>query len=143
MSLISPTRAAAANAALAQLFADERAFSWKEDPLSATSDGVHDYDDRLASSTPADWQRRTDADKNFLSRLHAIDRATLNPQEQVSYDLFDFMVSERVTLAAYDEWRVPINSDSGFYVDILTLDETANPRTVRDYENYIARLNDA
>ncbi len=126
---------------LAQLFEDERAFVWREDPLSATNDGVHDYDDRLPSVTPADFARQTRQNQAFLDRLAAIDRAALTHQEQVSYDLFQFMVSQRVRLARYNEWRQPLNSDSGFYSEILLLHQLQSPRTVRDYENYIARLN--
>jgi len=129
-------------AALRQLFDDERAFTWREDPLAATYDGIHDYDDRLPSVTPADQQRRIEADREFLRRLRAMDRSALAPQEQVSYDLFDFMVSQRLALASHREWRVPLNSDSGFHADVLLLHELANPRSTVDYERYIARLED-
>ncbi len=37
---------------------------------------------------------------------------------------------------------MPLNSDSGFYADILQLHDAQAPRSVRDYENYIARLKD-
>jgi uncharacterized protein (DUF885 family) len=131
-----------AGSTLAQLFDDERAFTWREDPLAATYDGVHDYDDRLPSVTPAAQQRRVEADREFLRRLHAIDRSALVPQEQVSYDLFDFMVAQRLALANHREWRVPLNSDSGFHADVLLLHELANPRSTADYERYIARLED-
>ena len=67
---------------------------------------------------------------------------SLSHQEQVSYDLFEFMVGQRVRLARYNDWRLPFNSDSGFYSEILLIDDLQSPRTVRDYENYIARLND-
>ncbi len=127
--------------ALTQLFEDERAFVYREDPLSATNDGIHDYDDRLPSATPDAYARRTQENRAFLTRLRAIDRASLSVQEQVSYDLFAFMVGQRVQLARYDDWRLPINSDSGFYSEILLLHQLQAPRTVRDYENYIARLN--
>lgn len=127
---------------LTRLFADERASIWRDDPLSATSDGVHTYDDRLPVVTPADQVKRLDEDRAFIVRLHAIDRARLSTQEQVSYDLFAFMVGERVTLARYREWRMPLNSDSGFHVDVLLMHETAAPKTVHDYENYIVRLKD-
>ena len=127
---------------LNKLFADERASVWKDDPLQATSDGVHIYDDRLPRVTPDDQKRRLEEDKQFLARLHAIDRGALAVQEQVSYDLFAFMVGERVTLARYREWRTPLNSDSGFHVDVLLMHETANPHTTVDYEHYIARLRD-
>jgi uncharacterized protein (DUF885 family) len=128
--------------ALNRLFDDERAFVWREDPLAATSDGVHAYDDRLPSVTPADQQRRMDADREFLRRLRAIDRAALELQEQVSYDLFDFMVSQRLALARHREWRAPITSDSGFHADVLLMHEIADLRTSADYERYVARLED-
>ena len=129
-------------AELDRLFADERAFVWREDPLSATNDGVHDYDDRLPRVTPADQARRLETDRGFLERLRGIDRGALSEFDAVSYDLFEFMVSQRVALAAYREWRVPLNSDSGFYADLLQLHDLQAPRTTKDYENYIARLAD-
>src|SRR5262249_21746680 len=124
-----------ASQAVARLFADERAEAYRSDPLLATYEGVHDYDDRLPSATPAEFERRLNVDQEFLARLHAIDRKTLTPQEQVSYDLFDVLVDERVKLARYREWRLPFNSDSGFYSDLLLLHETQLPHTTRDYEN--------
>lgn len=129
-----------AGAELQKLFADERAFVWQEDPLSATYDGVHDHDNRLPAVTPADQARRLEADRDFLRRLRATDRSSLSNFDQVSYDLFDFMVSQRVVLAGYREWRTPLNSDSGFYADILQLHDTHAPRSVHDYETYVARL---
>jgi len=142
LTLSPPAFAQTAAQALDQLFQDERAFTWREDPLSATGDGVHDYDNRLPSVTPSDFARQAQQNQQFLTRLSAIDRATLSHQEQVSYDLFAFMVGQRVTLSRYNEWRLPMNSDSGFYSEILQLHDGMSPRTVRDYENYIARLND-
>ena len=141
-ALMCATPATAQNANLTRLFEDERAFVYREDPLSATSAGIHDYDDRLPSVTPETNARQLRENQAFLTRLHAIDRAQLSHQEQVSYDLFDFMVGQRVRLARYDDWRLPFNSDSGFYSEIVLLDDLQSPRTVRDYENYIARLND-
>ncbi|MEZ5995493.1 MAG: DUF885 domain-containing protein [Hyphomonadaceae bacterium] len=140
--LAAPAAAQTPSADLARLFDDERALVYREDPLSATSAGVHDYDSRLPSVTPETNERFTRENRVFLDRLSRIDRAALSHQEQVSYDLFAFMVGQRVVLAQYDEWRLPFNSDSGFYSEILQLGETHAPRTVRDYETYIARLND-
>ena len=140
--IAGPAAGDPAASALQKLFADERAFVWREDPLSATYDGVHDYDDRLPAVTPADQAHRLDADRAFLQRLAAIDRPQLSNFDQVSYDLFEFMVSQRVVLAGYREWRTPLNSDSGFYADILQLHDTHAPRSVHDYETYVARLKD-
>jgi uncharacterized protein (DUF885 family) len=142
MSFATPALAQNASADLTRLFTDERTFVYREDPLSATNAGIHDYDDRLPSVTPETNARQARENQAFLTRLQAIDRAQLSHQEQVSYDLFAFMVGERVRFARYNDWRLPLNSDSGFYSEILLLDDLQSPRTVRDYENYIARLND-
>jgi len=136
------TWAADAQGELVQLFADERTFTWREDPLAATADGVRSHDDRLPGVTPADQARRLAADREFLARLEAIDRSALTAFDAVSYDLFGFMVSQRIALGQYREWRAPLNSDSGFYADILQLHDLHAPRTVQDYENYLARLAD-
>jgi len=137
-----PGLAADLEAELDRLLADERTFIWREDPLAATSDGVRDHDDRLPGVTPADQTRRMAADKDFLERLRAIDRSALSDFDAVSYDLFEFMVSQRLALGQYREWRTPLNSDSGFHADLLQLHDLQAPKTVKDYENYLARLND-
>jgi uncharacterized protein (DUF885 family) len=92
--------------------------------------------------TPAAQEQRVAADQGVLQRLRAIDRGTLTAQDQVSYDLFDFMVSQRLALAQHREWRAPLNSDSGFHADVLFMGEVANPRSTAAYERYIARLED-
>jgi len=135
-----PQALADARGDLMQLFADERAATWREDPLTATTDGVHDYDDRLPRVTPADQARLLAADSEFLARLRAIDRGALSDFDAVSYDLFEFMLAQRVAFARYREWRVPLVSDSGFYTTVLLLHDLQAPRTTRDYENYLARL---
>ena len=131
-----------AGVALHQLFDDEQAFSFREGPLSATAAGVHDYDDHLGSASPETVAREDEANKTFLSRLHAIDRAKLNITDQLSYDLFDFMIASRVRFAPYHTERIPMESDSGFHTEILQIPDLLDLVTTKDYENYIARLRD-
>lgn len=139
---IVPAAAAPASKALAKLFDDERELVWREDPFTATAEGVRKYDRRLPEVTPQAQARWLAANEQLLKRLKAIRRARLGAQEQVSYDLFAFMVGERLRLGRYKEWRMPFNSDSGFYADLLQLDGLVDPKTVKQYEDYIARLND-
>ena len=69
-----PAVSAATPAAdLRQLFADERAAYYRDEPLAATSEGLHDYDDRLPSVTPESQARRLNADRLLLKRLEAVD----------------------------------------------------------------------
>lgn len=134
--------APSSNQALQQLFIDEHNALLRNEPLMASSEGMHAYDDRLPSVTPASQAQRVLADKLWLNRLHQIDRAQLSLNDQVSYQLFDFMVSQRIALAAHQDWRIPFNSDSGFHADLLYLHELLEFKTSKDYQNYIARLNE-
>jgi len=142
-SYVAPAAASPAAAeSLRQLFSDEREAYWRADPLAATSDGEHRYDDRLPAVTPADQRKRLRTDEDLLRRLAGIKRAELDLPDQVSRDLFAFMVQSRVTLASHREWRMPLNSDSGFHVDVLMLADLGELKTTADYEHYIARLRD-
>jgi len=132
----------ATSRALHQLFTDEQAFTWKEHPLTASFEGQRTYDDRLESDLPADFDRRAKVNATFLERLHAIDRAQLNGEDQISYDLFDFILTYRVKFASYNEWRAPLNSDSGFHTFVMQMYEAADTQSVTGYERYIARLKD-
>jgi uncharacterized protein (DUF885 family) len=127
---------------LRQLFTDEQAFTWKEDPLTASYDGQRTYDDRLEADQPGDFERRREANQKFLDRLHAIDRGQLSGEDQISYDLFDFILTSRVKFATYKEWRAPLNSDSGFHTSVMQMHEAADTQNVTGYERYIARLKD-
>jgi uncharacterized protein (DUF885 family) len=138
----APSLAEGPDAVLQRLFDDERAFIYRAEPLTASSEGVHDYDHRLPSVTPAEQEHRLLADEDFLRRLRAVDRGSLSATDQVSYDLFDFMVAQRIALARHREWRVPLNSDDGFHAAVLMMNEITSLETTSDYERYIARLND-
>lgn len=111
-----------------------------EHPLLATAVGRHEYDDRLSSMTPADLQRRYEADKAFLAKLRGIDPQALSDQDRVSYRIFEFQLEDRVRAYELGDYQMPLTSDGGFYIQLSRLPQTMTPRTVEDYENYIARL---
>jgi len=112
----------------------------KEDPTFATSVGRHEYDDRLASMTPADLERGIVEAKGTLAELDAVDRSKLPPVEAVNYDIFRRQIENGI--ASYDlgEYQMPFNADSGFHTGFSRLPEEVPLATVKDYENYISRL---
>jgi uncharacterized protein (DUF885 family) len=112
----------------------------REEPLLATSVGDHRYDDRLASVAVADLDRRAAAAQDYLDRLHAIDRASLGPQDRVSYSMFERDLKDELARHAFRTYRIPFTSDSGFHTGLSRLPEDVPLATVKDYENYIARL---
>jgi len=112
----------------------------EESPLFATSVGRHEYNDRLASAALADLQRRNAAAKGLLRELKAIDRAKLPAAELVNYDMFQGQLDEAVADYELGDYQMPFNADSGFHTSFSRLPKDVPLVTVKDYENYIARL---
>ena len=128
------------NAQLHALFQEEWNFRMAEDPLFATSVGNHAYDDRLPSVTQKDQDRRAEYYRGLLTKLTAIDRSTLNAADRVSFDLFRQDIEDNLSEYRFHSYLIPITVDSGFHIEFARLPKQMTLLTVRDYENYIARM---
>jgi uncharacterized protein (DUF885 family) len=126
--------------ALEQLFADYWRYALEEDPLYATQVGEHRYNHRLPSVSVADQQRRLAREQEFRARLETIDRDALREDDHVNYDVFARLRNDRIAELEHRSYLMPITSRTGFHVSFPELWERVPLSTVRDYENYIARL---
>jgi uncharacterized protein (DUF885 family) len=135
-----PNTAGALSQALHALFAEDWQFSLREDPLAATAVGDNRYNDRLPAMAPADLDRRNTRTEATLGRLHAIDRARLGETDRVSYDLFERELTDALTEYRFKVWRQMITAEGGFHSDFARLPEEMPFASVKDYDNYIARL---
>jgi uncharacterized protein (DUF885 family) len=129
-----------ADQALRALIDEEWADEMRDNPLYATQAGVHDYDDRLPSVTPADFARQDERNQHYLRRMATIDRKSLSTANRSNYDLFEFVIHHRVALDPYQEWRIPLTADEGFHIEVMRMAAGIAMTTPHDYENYIARL---
>jgi uncharacterized protein (DUF885 family) len=125
---------------LHDLFEREWELRLREDPLLATAVGVHTWDDRLASQTPADFERRARAARGFLAELAAIESRDLGAEDQVSQEMLRRQLEDRVASIGFHEFEIPLNADSGFHTELARLPDLMTLRATADYENYIARL---
>ncbi|HEY0782889.1 MAG TPA: DUF885 family protein, partial [Thermoanaerobaculia bacterium] len=123
--LLAPLAARAADepARLASLFAREWESRLKNDPQFATSVGRHEYDDRLASITPAELARQAAEARAFLTELDAIDRAKLSPEDQVNADIFRRQLEDGLSDYQLGAYQMPFNADSGFHTEFSRLAE--------------------
>ena len=112
----------------------------KDDPLFATSVGRHEYNDRLPSISPKDLERQHAEAKAMLAELGAIDRAKLPAAQAVNYDMFRWNLENAVANYELGDYQLPFTADSGFHTDFARLAKDVPLATVKDYENYIARL---
>jgi uncharacterized protein (DUF885 family) len=128
------------NSELNALFQEEWQWRLKEDPLFATSVGVNTYNDKLPSVAEKDEERRAQDRQQFLDRLHKIDPAKLNNTDRVSYELFEYQLQDNISEFGFKSHLIPWNADSGFHSGFAQLARQVPLDTVKDYENYIARM---
>jgi uncharacterized protein (DUF885 family) len=123
-----------------KLLDDDWAFSLEHSPLLATSVGDHRFDDRMPSVSKEELDAQERHLRSVAERLAAIDRARLTGEDRVSHDVLSANVKDGLAALRFRTVRLPFNSDSGFHTDLLQLPDDMPLATVKDYENYIARL---
>ena len=83
-----------------------------------------------------DWPQQ----RKFLARLEAIPRGQLSRAEQVNYDIFGRLRRDAISEYEFHSELMPITNRSGFHIEFPELPREVPLATVRDYDNYIARL---
>lgn len=137
---VPATPAPDAAARLKALLDEDWQFQLREEPVFATLAGDHRYDDRLASATPADFERREAFAHQLEARLDAIERAALPPADQVNYDMFRRNLEDALEELRFRTWRMPLNAEGSFHSSFARLPTLVPLATTRDYDNYLARL---
>jgi len=125
---------------LHRLFADEWEARLRNDPLEATLVGVHGEDSRLPDRSFESLELQYQNDQKLLVRLQGVERSVLSEQDQVSYDLFEFMVKSRIRRYEFGEYRLPFTNDSGFFSSLLYAFERMPLQSDAHFEVYMARL---
>ena len=98
------------------------------------------YNDKWNDVSLAAIERRNQHTKDALEKLKKIDRAKLSVADQLNYDLFQKDLEQDIESFQYKQFLAPVTQQGG----IQTQDELAqfiNFQTVKDYEDWIARLN--
>jgi uncharacterized protein (DUF885 family) len=127
-------------ARLHDLFDREWAWRLRESPEFATSVGVHDWDDKLSDVSLANQARQVEDTKRFRAELAQVDRAALPAEEQANYDIFATQLDQRVESFRFGEQYLTLNADSGFYSGFPLIWQSMPFQSVKQYENYVARL---
>ena len=125
---------------LDELFADEWAMRLREFPLLATFMGVNDYNGRLSGVSFDDIERRKRLSAALMDRLQRIDINALPLDRRLDYELFEWMLRNRIEAAAHDPERIPFIADSGFHSQLLRAADGVAFRNALDYENFLERL---
>jgi len=126
--------------ALEDLFDREWQARIEANPFRATSTGVHDYNDRLPSADREQLARQNEIWKGFLVELDDLEERALSDHDALNARIFRAQLEDRVAGFEFGAYEMPFNADSGFYSGFSRLADGMPFRTVKDYENYLARL---
>jgi len=135
-----------ASAQLATLFDEHFERNLELNPLSATAIGDDRYDDRMSISMSQEYR---DADKQldeeFLARLLGIDRAALDYQEQLSYDIFRIRREQSLEGNQFPFHLQPMNQFylmTNFFVQLGSGSSLHPFKTVKNYDDFLSRADD-
>jgi uncharacterized protein (DUF885 family) len=112
----------------------------RESPEWATYVGAPGFDDRLDDLSPETLALIRQISHLELTALSSIDRSRLTPAEQVSYDLALRRFRQAIEGEAFPAEHLLVTQMGGIHQELVDLLPAMPARTLRDYDNMLARL---
>jgi uncharacterized protein (DUF885 family) len=127
-------------AAFNQLLADEWEYEMRESPEYATQVGDYRYNDRWSDySIEHQRQQKKDA-QQWLAKFQAVDTSGFTEQEKLSAQLMIRTQKDQIEGIDLKTFEMPIDQFKGIQLDLAQLVDVAPFNSVKDYEDYLARL---
>lgn len=109
-------------------------------PEFASIIGDKRYNDKLTDFSQAAIDRNLERASDFLKRFEAIDTAGFPPQERLNQELMVRQLRLELEGARFKDWEMPVFQNAGLHLDAPQLVPQLSFETVKDYEDYLARL---
>ena len=127
-------------AKLHALLDEQWQYTLRTSPEFASIIGDKRYNDRLSDYS----QRAIDADNRqarvFLRKFEAISTEGFPEQERLNRDLMVRDLRQKVEGIRFKDWEMPVTQFGGIHIDTPQLVSLLSFATVKDYEDYVARL---
>ena len=122
------------------IFSDYWEDQLKHEPELASSIGDNRYNDQLRDYSVRAYNDSLARGRGFLSRLAEVDTAGMSTQEQLSKDLLVRQLVENQQASRFKPWEMPVTQFDGLQVSLPHLVPQLRFNSVKDYDDYIARL---
>jgi uncharacterized protein (DUF885 family) len=126
--------------ALNTLFHDYWEDVLQHDPEFASTLGDKRYNDQISDYSVKAYNAELERQQSFLMRLAAIDPTGLSNQEKTSRELLMRTFTEDAEAAEFKQWEMPVNQMGGIHTDWPQLVAELSFTSVKDYDDWIARL---
>jgi uncharacterized protein (DUF885 family) len=140
LSFLSYICSATGSAKLQPLLDEIWQYNLSISPIFATSQGVHDFDNKLADISPDALLNQDTQFREFLKKLSLIDKSELNRTEQISLLIQQRNLQNNIDEYSFNAHYMPLTSESSFHSSLAFLPRSSRFETVVDYQNYLARL---
>lgn len=113
-------------------------------PFEATQQGDNRYNHLLPNDQTADFRKNlTQFYGNYLARLQEFKRDSLNENDKVSFDIFDYELKMQVEGLTLNQWMIPFHQFWALpllMAQLGTGDQYQPFKTVQDYDNWLGRI---
>jgi len=124
------------NALIAELWE----WNLQQNPVFASIIGDKRYNDQLRRNSEKAILEEQAKEKEFLKRFEAIDATGLPHQDVLNRELEIRSLKEDIQETDLKLWQMPVNQMDGIHIDTPQLVTVLSFQTVKDYDDYIARL---
>ena len=126
--------------ALHGIFHDYWEDDLRHDPELASAIGDKRYNDQISDYSVKSVNEWLATEQQYLMKLAAIDPAGLSSQDQISRELLLQQLADDQEGAEFKEWEMPVNQMDGIYNTYPQIVAELSFNTVKDYDDWIARL---
>jgi uncharacterized protein (DUF885 family) len=126
--------------ALDALLKEEWEYNLRTSPEFASIIGDKRYNDRLSDFSQAFIDADLLATADFLRRFEAIDASDFPVQEKLNQALMVRQLRLALEGARFKGWEMPVVQNGGIHIDLPQYVSLFSFETVKDYEDWLARL---
>jgi uncharacterized protein (DUF885 family) len=127
--------------ALADLLVEHWEYTLAHSPEFASILGDKRYNDKVSDFSQKAIEQEIEDSKRFLARFKAIDTTGFPEQEALNKTLMVRDLENSVEDSRFKNWQMPITQISGIHIQAPQLAALLSFATTKDYDDYIARLN--
>ncbi|HEX4386415.1 MAG TPA: DUF885 domain-containing protein [Myxococcales bacterium] len=136
----APTNVDARVRQLNALLHEQWEHNLKVNPEYASILGDKRYNDQLSNQSQKAIDAEIASDKSFLSRFTAIDPAGMPEQDALNRSLMISQLKIGLEGVKFKNWEMPVSQFGGIHINAPQLIALLPFDTVKDYDDYIARL---
>jgi uncharacterized protein (DUF885 family) len=125
---------------LNDLLAEHWEYTMRTNPIYASILGDKRWNDKLDDASQEAIDRDLAETKKFLTRFAAIDTTEFPQQEQLNKTLMVRDLEMSLEGARFKPWEMSVSQFGGLHIELPDLVTILSFETVKDYEDYIARL---